>query len=308
MPNQRISRRAFGVQVAAGAAATCLAQDALAAAMRQEFPFRYVLGSCMYGTTALAEILPEVKKSGAEHIDIWPARHGNQREQIDAMGHAEFREMLSEHGVGVGVFTRYDLGPWKLADEIAVAGDYGAELIVTGSGGPKDLQGEELKSAVKAFVEKLSPTLDLAGENGVTIGIENHGNALVASPDSIRWLGDFADGKPLGVALAPYHLPQDTALLAGLIDGLGDQLAHFYAWEHGMGCFEKLPKEQELMQMPGRGSLDFGPLLEALERIEFGGFVEPFMHPVPRGIPILDSTSAVTAEINRARDYLASRI
>jgi hypothetical protein len=29
------------------------------------------------------------------------------------------------------------------------------------------------------------------------------------------------------------------------------------------------------------------------------------MHPVPRGVPILDTASAVTAEINRGRAYLA---
>jgi hypothetical protein len=28
------------------------------------------------------------------------------------------------------------------------------------------------------------------------------------------------------------------------------------------------------------------------------------MHPFPRGLPILDTTAAVTAEVNRARDYL----
>ena len=30
------------------------------------------------------------------------------------------------------------------------------------------------------------------------------------------------------------------------------------------------------------------------------------MHPVPRGIPILDTAEEVTAEINRARRYLES--
>ena len=28
------------------------------------------------------------------------------------------------------------------------------------------------------------------------------------------------------------------------------------------------------------------------------------MHPVPRGVPILETTAKVTAEINRARAYL----
>jgi sugar phosphate isomerase/epimerase len=56
--------------------------------------------------------------------------------------------------------------------------------------------------------------------------------------------------------------------------------------------------------MPGRGSLDFVPLLRALKQIGYRGFTEIFMHPVPRGIPILETTDAVTEEINRARRFL----
>ena len=81
-------------------------------------------------------------------------------------------------------------------------------------------------------------------------------------------------------------------------------IAVFYAWQHGMGCHVKLPKEQELLQMPGRGALDFVPLLAALRDINYSGWTEIFMHPVPRGIPILETAKEVTAEINRARDYL----
>ena len=56
--------------------------------------------------------------------------------------------------------------------------------------------------------------------------------------------------------------------------------------------------------MPGRGPLDFTPLLRALKSINFTGFTAPFMHPFPRGIPIPDSTAGVTAEIIRSRSYL----
>ena len=56
--------------------------------------------------------------------------------------------------------------------------------------------------------------------------------------------------------------------------------------------------------MPGRGELDFSPLLSALKRIDYSGWTEIFMHPVPRGIPILETTAAVTAEINLSRAYL----
>jgi sugar phosphate isomerase/epimerase len=71
-----------------------------------------------------------------------------------------------------------------------------------------------------------------------------------------------------------------------------------------MGCHRKLPKEQELMQLPGRGRLDFVPIVAALKDINYKGWTEVFMHPVPRGIPIMPTTAEVTAEINRARDYL----
>lgn len=268
------------------------------------FELNYILASCMYGTTSLAEIVPEVKQIGSEHIDIWPRVHGDQREQVEAMGNEAFVALLADHGVGLGVSTRFDLGPFGLADEMAFCQEFGASLIVTGSKGPTDLVGEELRAAVAEFAEGLKPHIATAEKHGITIGIENHSSALIESPDSMRWLIEFTDSPHLGIALAPYHLPDDAELVAQLVADLGPGLALFYAWQHGMGCHEKLPKEQELMQLPGRGSLDFGQILSALKKINFSGWTEIFMHPVPRGIPILDTTAEVTDEINRARHHL----
>ena len=268
------------------------------------FELNYILASCMYGTLPLAEIVPEVEKIGSEHIDIWPRVHGNQREQVEAMGNAAFADLLADHGVGLGISTRFDLGPFGLGDEMAFCQEFGASLIVTGSEGPKGLAGEELRVAVADFAEGLKPHIATAEKHGITISIENHSSALIESPDSMRWLIEFTDSPNLGIALAPYHLPDDAELVAQLIEDLGTGLALFYAWQHGMGCHEKLPKEQELMQLPGRGDLDFAPILSALKKINFSGWTEIFMHPVPRGIPILDTAADVSGEINRARHYL----
>ena len=268
------------------------------------FELNYILASCMYGTTPLAEIVPEVKKSGSEHIDIWPRVHGNQREQVESMGNDAFAALLATHGVGLGISTRFDLGPFGLEEEMAFVREFGTSLIVTGSKGPKGLVGEELRAAVADFAEGLKPHIAAAEKHDITISIENHGSALIETPDSMKWLIEFTDSPHLGIALAPYHLPDDAQLVAKLIADLGQVLALFYAWQHGMGCHEKLPKEQELLQLPGRGSLDFAPILAALKKINYSGWTEIFMHPVPRGIPILDSTEDVTGEINRARHYL----
>ena len=268
------------------------------------FGLNYILASCMYGTLPLAEIVPEVKKIGSERIDIWPRVHGNQREQVESMGNEAFAELLANHGVGLGISTRFDLGPFGLEEEIAFCQEFGASLIVTGSKGPKDLTGEGLRAAVADFAEALKPHIAAAEKHGIIISIENHSSALIESPDSMRWLIEFTDSPHLGIALAPYHLPDDAELVAQLIVDLGQGLALFYAWQHGMGCHEKLPKEQELMQLPGRGTLDFTPILSALKKINFSGWTEIFMHPVPRGIPILDTAADVTHEINSARHYL----
>ena len=270
-----------------------------------DFRLRYLLSSAMYGTGKLEDIVPEVKKIGAAHLDLWPKKHGDQREQMDAMGHDAFGALLEKHGVKLGCLTRYDLGPFKLAEELKVAKRLGCRVIMTGAHGPKGLRGDDLKKAVAQFAEAMKPHCAEAEKAGVTIAIENHGNGLMESMDSIRWLVEFAPSSALGIAFAPYHLPQDEPALAALLRDCGKHLTVLIAWQHGEGCMTVMPKEKELLQMPGRGPLNFAPLLAALREIDFQGFTNIFMHPTPRGIPIVEGgTSSVTAEINRARAYL----
>jgi sugar phosphate isomerase/epimerase len=265
----------------------------------------YMLASSMYGSLPLAAILPEVKKTGATAIELWPKKHGTQREEMDAMGHDKFAALLQEHGVGFGGTTRYDLGPFKLAEEIAIVRKFGGSFIVTGGKGEYKVPAEQLKTNVKDFVEKMKPHAALAAENGVEIGIENHVNNLIDTPDSLHWLADFTrDIAGIGIALAPAHLPPDAVSLAAMIRHIGEKLTLFYAWERGLGFSKVMPKEEELQQMPGRGPLDYKPIVAALKDIQFTGPTEIFMHPTPRGIPILPTAAETTAEIVRAKQHL----
>jgi len=270
-----------------------------------ELATKYILASAMYGNFPLAEILPEVAKTGAAAIDLWPKPHGTQREEIDTLGEAKVRALLAEHEVTLGGIACYRLGPFNLADEFALAARLGEEVVlVTGARGDATATGTALKAEIKRFLEKLRPSIAAAEETGGILAIENHSNSLINSPDSIRWFGELVKSDRVGVALAPHHLPQDGELVASLAHELGPRLKFVYAQQHGKGSKEKLPKPDELLQMPGRGPLDFGPLMRQLAAMRFAGPVEIFMHPVPRGVPILDTVPAVTAEINRARAYL----
>ncbi len=259
----------------------------------------------MFGELPLSDILPEVKVVGADTIDIWPKPHGNQREQWDTMGRDGFEAMLAKYDVRLGMITRYDLGPHNLADELKLAGEMGARIIVTGSG---NIEGESIKARVRTFVERMKPHVEIAEAAGVTIAIENHSNALIESLESLRYLAEYSPSNKLGIALAPYHLPQDPEVIAALIRDIAPRLAHSYAWEHGHGAHDKMPKILEMKQMPGYGTLDFGPIVGALRDIEYSGWTSVFMHPVPRGIPFLASAAVVSAAMNRSREYLDSLI
>lgn len=296
-----ITRRQACLAMLAGGTAGLLPKSLTAKSHESDFRLNYILGSSLYGTMPLSKILPEVRRCGAEHIDIWPRVHGNQREQIEQMGHEAFRKLMRSNHVELGMTSRFDLGPFNLEKEIPFVQQFGGRLIVTGAGSG---EGKTLRGRVQSFLKRLGPTIVLAEEHGVTIAIENHGHSLIESPDSLRYLADLANSSHLGIALAPYHLPQDEKLLADLINALGPKIALFYAWQHGLGCMKKRPKEEEMKQLPGRGPLDFTPLLAALKKIQFSGWTEIFMHPVPRGVPILKTAKEVTAAVNESRRYL----
>ena len=78
-----------------------------------------------------------------------------------------------------------------------------------------------------------------------------------------------------------------------------------YFQEHSKGIYEKTPKDIEMQQLPGYGGgLDYRPIVSALRDIRYNGLVEIFMHPVPRGIPILPTASEITAAVNKSRRYI----
>ena len=297
-----IPRRQFIQSLAVAATVPLVAR----AAAREPFRLRYVLSSALYGEMPLDVILPEVAKTGCEALDIWCRPHGSQREQITEMGAERFAALLAKHRVKVGVSTRYPLGPTGLADEMKWMKAFGGGIIVTGSGGPSEPSGQAAKNAVLAFLEKMKPHVAAAEENGVIIAVENHNRQFLHHPDSLRYFAEFNRSANLGVALAPHHLHPWIEQLPALIRDLGaKQIPFMYFQEHSEGISKKVAKEIELRQLPGfGGGLDYRPVIKALADIRYTGLVEIFMHPMPRGIPILPTVPEITAAINCARDYL----
>lgn len=288
-------------------ASVALVPGFLRNAVAADFTPRYVLASALFGDMSVDTVLAEVKKAGCESVDIWRKIHATQREQIEEMGDDAFQKLLKKHGVGLSVSTCYPLGAFQQDDEMRWVKKNGGTMTVSGSGnmGEKDPKGAEAKKQVQAFFEKLKPHYELAEELGVTMAIENHANAMLSHPDSIRYFAELNPSKNVGIAFAPHHLAEHVDLIPTLIREIGNaQMPFIYFQEHHPSTKTTMPKEEELKQLPGRGSLDYVPILQAMKEIQFSGLAEIFMHPTPRGVPILPSAAEITTVISESRTYL----
>lgn len=299
-----VTRRDF-LRLAGGASIAVLGARA-AQAPREAFRLRYVLSTNQYGTLPIQDIVPEVKQAGYEGLDVWAGRWGNQREQIDTMGHEKFAAILRQHGVKVSCYTCMDPGFIKCEPHLRAMVKFGGNQIVAGFPNVpdgKNLRGTALRAGIRGSLEKLKPIIGVAGELGVELAIENHLNGLLETPDGVRILADEIKEKHVGISFAPFHLPQDAELLGKLVDDVAARILYYYAWQFGDGSGDLAPSKQK-RQLPGVGPLDFKPMLAALKRHRFAGYTSIFMHPTPRGSALASSVKDVTAELNKARAFL----
>jgi sugar phosphate isomerase/epimerase len=158
-------------------------------------------------------------------------------------------------------------------------------VAVRGSG--PACKPEELTARMRQFIENLKPLAELAEKYDSYLAIENHGNALLCSLDSLKAFVDINKSPRLGIALAPYHIQTLKASVPEAIRICGKQLLFFYAWQH-------YPKSE---QLPGIGPTDMTPWIQALADVRYRGYVNPFMHGHPQA-------NVMTANLAKARDYL----
>lgn len=309
---QAITRREFVGRAASAAMAGALGQCAIARAAQagRAYKPRYVLATSLYGTLPISEIVDQVAAIGCEGLDVWAGRWGNQREQIEALGYEAFSRLLAQRRTRVCCYTCMDTGMTSAAEApLRAMRKLGGETVVamlSGTGGDKSKKGADLRQAVKAHVEKLKPIISIADEAGAQLAIENHSGSVLATRDAILWLLDTIP-EPHGLALAPYHLPQESEALGRLVADLGDRLKYFYAWQHGDGSGD-IPPLRQRRQLPGVGPLDFKPMLAALKRTRFAGWFSIFMHPTPRGAPVHATLAETTRELRRAHAYIESEL
>jgi len=295
------TRRAFVKTVGASLAGAAMMPGQSRAAGQgskaEPFCLNYLLASSLYGKVHLREIVPQVAKAGCDALDVWCPGWVPHRTQVDEMGHEALAALLKEHGTRLGAISPYRKGPFDLTEELRLIAKLGGTLAITGSTKP----AEDLKAAMKDFIERLKPQVEVAEQVGVDIGIENHGGALLCSPDSFRYFCEYAASPRLKISFAPYHLPQKSETIAGLLREIGPKLAHIYMWQRPAN---RRKTGAALPALPGPGGLDFVPIVAALKAVRFTGWTEIFTHAHVHNGAMCETTEQVTAKVVEAREYL----
>jgi len=221
---------------------------------------------------------------GFEAIDIWSAHEGcpHLDDVANRLGAEDLKKLLAKHNLKLFAFSVYSGGYERYAE---LLGKAGGGVAVRDSG--PVCKPEELTARMRQFIEDLKPLAELAEKHNSYLAIENHGNALLCSLDSLKAFVDINKSPRLGIALAPYHIQTLKASVPEAIRICGRQLLFFYAWQN-------YPDSE---QLPGVGPTDMTPWIRALADVRYGGYVNPFMHGHPE-------TDVMSANLAKARDYL----
>jgi len=271
------------VGAAAGIAAPVLPALARKAA-RKKWRMRLSTSSIHFMQLPLEQACERIAKLGFEAIDIWSAHEGcpHLDDVAKRLGAEGLKKLLAKNKLKLFAFSVYRGGYGRYAE---LLGKAGGGVAIQGSAGP--CKPEELTGRMRQFIERLKPQVELAEKYNSYLAIENHGNALLSSLDSLKAFVDTNTSKRLGIALAPYHIQTLKASVPEAIRICGKQLLFFYAWQHNPGA----------KQLPGIGPTDMTPWIRALADIRYRGYVNPFMH----GHPEVD---VMVANLAKSRDYL----
>lgn len=251
---------------------------------------RLALSSVMFSDLSLADFCEQAATLGFNGIDLWgpfgKCRHLLEAQQLGAAG---FRQLLARHTLQVGCYTTYRT-PGHREGFPAYAefiGQCGGGLVVRESEYGK-FTAEGLGEGMRKFFAELRPEIDLARKHRVRLAIENHGDAMLSTLESMRLFRTLNPAPDaVGMGLAGYHLQGAGISVEDAVRVCGDQLLFFYAWQNGSG----------FNQLPGHGATDFTPWLQALAGIGYRGWITPFMHGE-------EPTDKMAQAVAKARAYL----
>jgi sugar phosphate isomerase/epimerase len=268
--DESLNRRSFLRAISLGGAGVMTAPvfssaRAWGASTQKKWQMRLSTSSIHFTQLPIEQACERIAKLGFEAIDIWSAHEGcpHLDDVAERLGPEGLKELLVKHQLKLCAFSVYSGGYERYAK---LLGGAGGAVAVRGSAGA--CKPQEMTTRMREFITDLKPLVELAEKYNSHLAIENHGNALLCSLDSLKAFVDINTSPRLGIALAPYHIQTLNASVPEAIRTCGKQLMFFYAWQHSPGS----------EQLPGVGPTDIAPWLQALADVQYRGYVNPFMH------------------------------
>ena len=240
--------------------------------------FKISICSASYGRADLFAIVDRLASIGYDGVEITVMYHADPA-QTSAQRRREIRRHVEKSGLAISAL-HFIFGPGlkMTADDpkdrarvtenidsvLDLAHDLEAPIIVVGGGGVRAVPATlDRDIGEKRVLEVLGNSVRRAEELGVTIGLEainryetNLGRTLSECKRLVQAIGS----PSMKVVGDTFHMNIEEASMAGAIADAGPMLAH-------------LQVEDSHRLSPGGGHIDFPPLIEALRRINYRGFL-----------------------------------
>jgi sugar phosphate isomerase/epimerase len=240
--------------------------------------FKVSICSASYGHADLYVIADRLASIGYDGIEITVMYHADPA-QTSAQKRREIRRHLEKSGLAIsGLHFIFGPGLKMTADDsgdrarvtehinsvLDLAHDLGAPIVVVGGGGVRAVPASmDRDVGVNRVVEVLGNSARRAEQLGVAIGLEainryetNLGRTLGECKRLVQAIGSPA----MKLVGDTFHMNIEEASLADSIADAGPLLAH-------------LQVEDSNRLSPGGGHIDFPPIIEALRRINYRGFL-----------------------------------
>lgn len=274
-----MERRHF-LKISAVSVGTLVLTRRIGAQEASQSTFPFSTSTIMYRELPLEEAIAEIAKTGVQAVDVWEGTAKDTQkhmEWIEQNGPDKFRALLAQYKLNLYAFSIYFTPASKRLARLQMLKDCGGQVAVLGVGGKTVEQG----------IQGLMPLVEKAEVLGIKIAGENHSGAALNTIASMREYVALAKSPALGIALAPYHVMGAKESVSEAVEAIGDKLFFFYAWQKAPGMNE----------LPGDGTLDFGPVIAALRKVKYPYYLNIFTHA---HAPKEEMTKAVRA----AREYL----
>ena len=239
---------------------------------------RISICSASYGRADLFTIIDRLAVHGFDGVEITVMYHANPAE-TSAQRRREIRRHLEKSGIAPSAL-HFIFGPGlKMAADDAsdrarvtneinavldLAHDLEAPIVVVGGGGVRAVPAElDRDTGVGRVIEVLGNSARRAEELGVAIGLEainryetNLGRTLGECKRYVQAI----DSPAMKVVGDTFHMNIEEASLSDAIVDAGPLLGH-------------LQIEDSHRLAPGGGHIDFPPIVDALRRIGYKGYV-----------------------------------